>query len=433
MGPSRRALFALVAAAFFAPRVAFSQANYQPFPLGERGFGMGGAYTALAEEATGAWYNPAGAVFANASGVTVSTSLYGLTGGSFAGSFGPALDYSYRAVNVVPSAVGALLRLGAARPDGSARFAAALHLFSPTYNAIDRRVDLRDGRTTLFVTQSDRTLTPGGSFAWRVSDRVALGASVHTSVHLLVDRVDLSDYPGTAPVEASPFVQFTSGLDALGLSLFASLGARFELGRGFSLGLSARSPAAWLYGESSFFQRTVRSVPAMPALVEVRSGALDARRIQPARLSAGVAWSLPERVTVAIDGSVYLPVRYTAVELGGGPVEVREQSLSTVVNGAAGVEWTAHRRFLLRGGFFTDISAAAPPTAAASRLDQLHQLGATLTGTLRTAVSTTTVGVLASYGFARVLGIDVASASYSAFPVDGAVWRLYLVLSGTAG
>jgi long-subunit fatty acid transport protein len=52
--------------------------QYQPFPIGGRALGLGGAFTAIADDASAIHYNPAGIVDAKSPSLDVSTNLYGL-------------------------------------------------------------------------------------------------------------------------------------------------------------------------------------------------------------------------------------------------------------------------------------------------------------------------------------------------------------------
>ena len=76
-----RTLQMIAAAALMAwPGAARADSNshYQDMVVGERAAGMGGAFTALASEATGAHYNPAGIVAASSTVIQLSMSAYKL-------------------------------------------------------------------------------------------------------------------------------------------------------------------------------------------------------------------------------------------------------------------------------------------------------------------------------------------------------------------
>ena len=71
---------ALCAALVAAPTAlrADSDTHYQDYLVGDRAAGMGGAFIALANEATGAYYNPAGIISEGSTMIQLSMSAYKL-------------------------------------------------------------------------------------------------------------------------------------------------------------------------------------------------------------------------------------------------------------------------------------------------------------------------------------------------------------------
>src|SRR5215475_15687393 len=76
------ALLLLVAAA--SARAQGIESNYRPYLVGGRAAGMGGAFTALADDGSGAYYNPGGLAFVHASSLSFSLNAYGVVGGRVA-------------------------------------------------------------------------------------------------------------------------------------------------------------------------------------------------------------------------------------------------------------------------------------------------------------------------------------------------------------
>jgi hypothetical protein len=414
----------LALAGTLAARPANSQANHQSYPLGERATGLGGAYAALADDAAGAWYNPGGLAFARDDSVSVSASLYGVVGARYPGSLGRGLDYDYATINVVPSSAASLLGFGDRRPDGTRPVAIAFNLYNPSTYQVERRVDHRDGATLLSVSSTDRLIVAGPTLAARASDRVGLGVGVLATLHTFYDRVDLSD------LRSDGFVQFTSSLDSLSVGLALAAGARVEIGRHASIGISARTPSISVWGQGERFERTVQLREGAPAQVQTALLSVAPTRLWPAQLRVGVAWALRDRVALSVDASLSLGLRYDLLRTREGAL-VSAAMLRPVCNGAAGLEWYVRPWIALRGGVFTDVSAAPTPSAAGSKLDQVDQLGAALTSTFFVRGASTTLGAVGTWGTARVLGTDVASGTYDSFVTEGNQWRIYFIWAGT--
>src|SRR5437867_4464549 len=116
------------------------ESNFRPYIVGSRAAGMGGAFTALADDGGGPYYNPGGIAFARHSSLSLSASVYGLVSGSFADALGDGHDFNYQDLNTFPVSTSAIFKFGSHdTPDGSARNAIALSVFVPDALRIDDR------------------------------------------------------------------------------------------------------------------------------------------------------------------------------------------------------------------------------------------------------------------------------------------------------
>src|SRR4051812_23517678 len=84
--------------------------HYQDYPVGNRAVGLAGAFTALGNDPSGLYYNPAGLISTSRTNVSVSTSLYGLESTSPHGLAG--VDLTHLTLSIIPSEVGATYALG---------------------------------------------------------------------------------------------------------------------------------------------------------------------------------------------------------------------------------------------------------------------------------------------------------------------------------
>ena len=81
---SRIAVFLLLLVSL-SPAAHGRDINRQPYLLGERASGMGGAFIALSGDAAATWYNPAGLAGIRKAGVSLSASAYQLALESYTG------------------------------------------------------------------------------------------------------------------------------------------------------------------------------------------------------------------------------------------------------------------------------------------------------------------------------------------------------------
>src|SRR5215475_8008571 len=105
----RTALFLVIA----IPAIAHADdSNFRPYLIGARAAGMGGAFTALADDGSGPYYNPGGIAFAKRSSLSLAASVYGYVSGSEAGVLGPGHDFNYKDLNTFPVSTSVVRKLG---------------------------------------------------------------------------------------------------------------------------------------------------------------------------------------------------------------------------------------------------------------------------------------------------------------------------------
>src|SRR5437879_9797076 len=98
-------------------------ANYRPYVVGGRAAGMGGAFTALADDGSAPYYNPGGLAFVRKSQLSLSGSVYGLVSGRQADALGDGHDFTFRDLNIFPVSTSAVWKLadgGSPDSDGTA-------------------------------------------------------------------------------------------------------------------------------------------------------------------------------------------------------------------------------------------------------------------------------------------------------------------------
>src|SRR5689334_15283449 len=109
---TRRVCALLLVLAGAAARGQGIESNYKPYVVGGRAAGMGGAYTALADDGSGAYYNPGGLAFTGSSSLSFSLNAYGIVGGTVKDALGDGSDFVYRDLNVFPVATAGIKKLG---------------------------------------------------------------------------------------------------------------------------------------------------------------------------------------------------------------------------------------------------------------------------------------------------------------------------------
>lgn len=396
----RRAAGLALAALLAADAARADESTFRPYLVGSRAAGMGGAFTALADDGSGAWYNPGGLAFVQSSQLSIAGSVYGLVSGSYGDALGDGHDFKYSGIDTLPTATAAIWRLGG--PGGSADVF-SISVFVPDSVRIDDRDMLGSRQNAFFYADQLQTVWAGLGWAHR-SGRLGLGATVFG---LLGTRLSQFDITAVSPIDPSQFATITARTDETTYGAVASLGLRWDATDDLHLGLSVYSPAIG-FGKRRFFARvTGGNVPpdGTTTSAVVNEGSLHASPWQPLRLQGGVAARFGA-LTLAADVQ-FLAAR-TVVDdadraADGLTREIRRQA---VLNGSVGLEWVVADRYPVRAGFFTDRSAAPGlvpvPSGAAdpnpTNTSLVHRLGGTFSVGVRTDHTSTDLGLCASGG-----------------------------------
>ena len=312
-----------------AGAVRADDAHYQNFNPGARGAMLGGAYTAIADDSSGLYFNPAGIVDVRRANLSISTSLYGverqLTFEDQPDARAWADELSARPVsgaeiNIIPAAAGVALAFGRQLPSGAFPHGVAAGLVIPTYRGSVHRQEL--GAAPIEVTSlsrvSDRTMLFSGGYAYRVGPWLRLGGALHSAVRL-VDTVEEFTFVDTSTAGGDPvFLSTTSNLSVTNASLAASLGAKLHPSRRWLIGLSVASPSLSVFQRGSFELRTARAnfEPAADAPTALESSFDRVRwsgATLPLRARLGFAYVRPVDYTITLDVSLYAPTHYELV------------------------------------------------------------------------------------------------------------------------
>ncbi len=225
------ALFALIALSNYAYGAGLSRPNV----VGARAIGMGGAFTAVADDPTAVWYNPSGTaiygdnvgyvggelVFANRSYTPDAQSTLGQAGitnkitENTGATFIPVLGFTTR------------FGLGKNAPT---RFAFSIAAYDAYGGSISFNPSSVTSAGKVIGITSSKVLSyeVAPTLAYQVSDRLSVGASLRIGVNTFsVDDTETA---------------FAANLSGTGVGVGATLGAMVKLHRMVQVGLVYRSP-----------------------------------------------------------------------------------------------------------------------------------------------------------------------------------------------
>jgi hypothetical protein len=372
------------------------EGNYQAAVIGDRAAGMGGAFISLANEATGAYYNPAGIVVERSTLIQVSMSAWRwrkkeTTVGTLCGR---KFTEDESAFFGFPASLG-LVKLFST---GKVRHAIGLQLIVPEMsktsqanverNANCQPLSIDFGQSDYLV---DRVFLGGLTYAIRPLRWLQLGVTLgvgvrnYTETRLVAIRM-LQSGTTWAPV-------FNYGsLDTNVWVMYAQFGAIVEPIEGLRFGLSFTTPYARLAGRGRL--DLVDAYPVGDGSIGQVDGVIsDSAEFywkQPFVLGFGASYSRPESFTVSLDVKLHGGLdRYTYLEDPSLPSGALKWSKRTpIANVNLGAEVYLTKKLRLRGGFFTNLSALADVNAIQleeAEGERLHYLGFTVGGSLRTS------------------------------------------------
>ena len=288
--PPIRAAFAALLLVLSAPARAGAQI-YET--VGTRAQGMGGAFVAVADDATATWWNPAGLILSDFSLVLERVRTTEPSGAdppgpawrgdstSFAASF-PALGLSYYRLRI--SEIAPRASTAGAQPGRQDLGAAAIGLRSWVTNQFGATIGQSVGNhlviaSTLKLVRAGSTTSTGGSTGGSLDAAAALDVSIETK-----PDVDVGALAVVGPLRLGVSAKH------VGKPGFGGGAGRFELGRQARVGL------AWVVGQPG--PATGLTVAIDADLTRTQTAFGDARHV-----AAGLEVSLPGR-RLALRGGV---------------------------------------------------------------------------------------------------------------------------------
>jgi long-chain fatty acid transport protein len=419
------------------PAARADESNFRPYLVGTRAAGMGGAFTALADDGSGAYYNPGGLAFVRRSQLSLSGSVYGIVGGGFQDALGNGHDFNYRNLNAFPTATSGVWKLSGPEPSDEADVL-ALSVFVPDAVNIDDRDTLGSQQNAFFYGDQSQTVWGGLSYARRMG-RVGIGA---TGFVLFGTRLSHLDLTAVSAASQSTFATLSGRIDETFVAFVGALGIRWDATDELRLGLSVYSPAVGSGSRRVFARLTAGdnvASPGAPAQVAVvNADGLHASPSLPLRAQAGAAW-VQGRLTLAAD-VVLLAARSVSDDADRALEGLDKRVVrNAVVNGSLGLEYVIDDRFPLRAGLFTDFSAANSPVAYssaagpdpnASNTSHVDRFGGTLSIGYRTDHTSTDLGVSISGGTGTDLVPD--NLDFSQYKASSSSQLFVYVFLGTS-
>ena len=395
--------------------------NYQHYPIGERAAGLGGAYLAIADDASGAYYNPAGLACAAANSFSLSATVYGYTKVAMdnALGFGESVgDMNITTFYAIPSLFGTVYHFGA--DDANT---VAFSIVSPDVFSYRNQTKTGVDRLLFSSRSSQQTYWFGPSYARRINRHVSVGATLYGLFGQSAFEAQLSGRLNDEDFESlQGDLRLSENFedDRKTFGVLAQAGVRLSWDE-LHFGLVARSPSLQAWGSGSYansYLVTYRNEVDQ----DTKQIDFQPRRADPFMAGLGVAYVAPLSWAASADVKYHGAAKFRDADKD----EVAEDvELRQVVNGNVGLEYVAAKRFPLRAGFYTNFSPY--------RDDGIDTYGLTLTGGYEEKQTSFSLGLNYAWGrgeaaIARIVEENGAIATEDA-AVDLDVQTINVILA----
>lgn len=467
-----RSLMACVATLSAAAPALAQPTNYDSQLIGERAAGMGGAFTALADDGSALFYNPAGFARIRRAGISLAANTYGYFSAVEAGAYRDAdssVDIERSGSLTVPNSLVYILPLG---EPGGLQHTVALGVLVPTAYAWEgaQNTSLEESRIEAFDREDsfdsieETTYLAGPAYALSIGD-LHLGASLLFAWSSGRTLEQLT----SAYAEDDGYVfkeqSFTASNTSY-LGLTGDLGALWQATSSWSVGLKIGLPAARLWSDAlvshhvSVIEAELRDEDGDPlATPRITAAHQDVYRAvggevqwkRPLHFSLGAAYTRPDGFALSADVRLYLPIDPFSTVTGASaqaspvPADIWDPELgedrtfdtrlddpgrALVINGAIGAAIPLTATLRLMAGVFTDLSAI-DPDAVDGFYEDVDQFGASV-AVQRIDKSTLTVGLTGLYGTGEGFGVDLSGADAPDYRSKITTWSVALFLAGSA-
>ncbi len=357
----RRSLRALLALPLFAVPASVHASGFALESQGARAMGFAGAYVAQASDPSAIYYNAAGIAFLKGQRIYVG-GLFGGLSTDFTGA-GPypaagTLEHSSRGLGALPAVYyshpigeSAAFGVGVNVPFGFRSEWDAPDQFTGRFVCVDCRV---------------RAFAINPTFAWKIEDRLAIGAGVDVrfSKFKHVRRLGADPNPFPVPTDVAEMT-FESG-NKVGVGF--NVGLLASPSEDFSLGLSYRHKVKMDHEAQADFVQILTGVTAVDEAVRTglpASQIANAQFTYPASFTAGAA--LRRRYwTVEADVTWTFWSQFDAVAFTFPSTPALDSSLpqdyESTWRGAIGIEYLVGDDWEIRGGYSYDHSPQPTPT-----------------------------------------------------------------------
>jgi long-chain fatty acid transport protein len=395
--------------------------HYTNLLIGDRASGMGGAYTAIADDATGLYYNPAGIAFSTGGNLSASVNAYYNNQKTYESVIG-GNGWSRRSSSLLPNYFGVVQPVGRFRigisyavPDSIMEDQGQTFHDLPLSSAVYVPPGTRISSYTINFNNENNVYQFGPSIAIDLADDFSAGLTLYyyqkKSLWILNQLIKTTNggyewtnqyyhlkEEGLRPILGvmwSPLSTVSIGLAVSKIMLLSS---------DASLQTSYRREGIGFYSSATgTIEYSAISLPDGPTQSTTK-------RKYPTQVSLGVAWFPSPSLLLSTDLNYF--------------TKVESESVEEVTNIAVGTEYYLSKNWAVRGGAFTNFANTPKVrTGGVNQSEHIDLYGGTVSISSFTRNSSVTLGAGLTYGSGEA---QVISDSTSIQTATSEGWMIFL-------
>jgi len=402
-------IFVLIVLCFgFSPRSQADPYHYNNMLIGERATGLGGAYTAIADDPSGLYYNPAGIVYSLGSKLSGSMNAFYHVKKRYEKALGNN-DWERSCATLLPNFFGVIQPISGGKFGFSYALTDAMiedqdQIFS---NILTDIMSIEDPNypsraqsdIVINFNNEDRTYNFGPSYAWKISKNLAVGTTLY--IHNRRKQKILNQYftleqGDGRRLQENEYYELTEwGLKPIIGLMWSPEEMKYSFGVSISHTFLFDSKTELQFsrlgsGPMNVFDSDPNSSGELIKLGIVTSSTNE-KREYPYIFTFGAAYFPSPSLLFSADISYYTETACTISE--------KMEERRPFVNLSLGTEYYFTNSMALRAGAFTDLASTyAIKKGVAEQGEHVDMYGGGVNLSYFTKGSTLTVGILYKYG-----------------------------------
>jgi long-chain fatty acid transport protein len=406
--------------------------HYANLLVGDRASGMGGAYTAISDDATGLYYNPAGIAYASVRSFSASVNAYYVNDKTYKSVIG-GNGWSRSSSSLLPNYFGVVQPMGRfkagfsyAVPDSS------MEDQSQTFGPLDLNAAIKPynpgARISSYIinyNNENNVYNVGPSIAAELTDNVSTGLTLY---YYQRNKLEILNQIITTTNGGYELTNTYSHANEQGLRPI--LGFMWSPVNNLSIGLalskvfitSANADFQLSYVREGLYSSPSNSYEVnLPGDANNPSFSSEDKRKTPKQISLGIAWFPSASFLLTTDLNYYSAKSIGNILTFKGH---EDSGIEDVVNIAVGTEYYFSRNWAMRAGLYTDY--ANTPEVQSGGVNQNEHIdlyGGTASISRFTRNTSVTLGGGLNYGSGKA---QIMSDAQNIQTADSQGWMVFL-------